>query len=349
LGVPTPTPHLSFVFFFNSKPLTFPSTAERDGDIRCECNYVLQSAMLDDRPEWVNYAADAGKDKDQSRVGPAQGGSFLSTQTLSTQIGSLVSDTGKRSSVLGDISTARALQRKQNRATLSSGDRIQDNANRHISELCRTLRLTKALAVDAQAIHKRLLEATNQSIRGRNAQHLCAACILLALRMKSQSKPLPKTIAAAAHCTVRELSKSRKHILEKVDTLLTEMPPQSGADFSDEICDALRLPFPLRRASATAIKAAENLGAGSGRRPRSRAAVIIYMLALLGPEESRRSGERVSEASGVNSATLRKAYSEIFPHAEEILRELAEKSEDDPNAWKPDLSHESLPESFEAH
>jgi transcription initiation factor TFIIB len=270
------------------------------GDIVCrDCGMVLGERIVDDSPEWRNFANDdrGGDPAANSRVGEAVDarleGASLTTFLVDPVKGSKTSEgePGKphRRPALKDESTKL---------------RRMEEMMRGIQRIAEAMNLPKsvvevALDLYADAAKREI------SMRGPDKDGMAAAMLFIACRQTGNARSF-KEFEAASGSSKKRIGKA---FMTLSKTLHVEMAQATTEDYVRRFCSRLGLPTKTQTIAYDVAQKADSLGLSSGKSPIAVAASVIYLVAAY--TNSKRSLQEISDVSMIGEKNMKVVCKEL--------------------------------------
>ncbi|MHA1673610.1 MAG: transcription initiation factor IIB [Promethearchaeota archaeon] len=273
------------------------------GDIICsECGAVVDSHMMDPKPEWRSFSAqDYAR---RSRVGAPLSLTFHD-KGLSTVIDCRDFDgMGKKLSP-SSRNQAYKLRKWQTRMSIhSSKDRNLAFAMTELTRVSSQMNLTRFIQETAAKIYRKSVQM--DLIKGRSIESMVIAALYTACRILN----LPKTLDEFLNYTQvekRYLSKSYRVI---VQSLKLRIPTVIPTKFVPRFAQDLQISPESQYQAIKILKIAQKLGITSGKDPSSLAAASLYVATLLLGEN--KTQKEIAQVAHVTEVTVRNRYKELI-------------------------------------
>lgn len=269
------------------------------GEIIChDCGLVLEDKMI--KVEVPYQDNESGENRARDGIGSP----LTNTQHdmgLATNIGNY-SDISKLSSK--HKYKFKRLQLWQYRTSIS----IERNLQFAMGEIKKVTSFIKVPSYVVEESARIYREAAFKGLcRGRATEVLVAASIYLACRNFEIPVSLEELVKAYDDSyTKKEIGKTFRIISRELGI---KVMPQHPADCIPKICSKLKLSTLVQTHSIELLEAADKLGALSGRAPRSIAAAVIYISALINKEK--RIQKEIADAAEITEVTLRNRYQDL--------------------------------------
>ena len=272
------------------------------GELVCEhCGFVISSTFIDHGPEW--RAFDEEQRQKRTRVGAPLTWT-IHDRGLSTIIDWRGRDVYGRK--LKPMQSAWVYRmRKWHRRSKVSGstDRNLAFALSELTKLSYKLNLPKNILETASVLYRRVVR--KRLIRGRSIQGIAAASIYIACRQCKVIRTLGE-VANVAHISKKELGRSYRFLLRKMQT---RVPPVGPQIYVSKFVNHLVLSGETESIALKILDQAIELRLTSGRGPAGIAAAVTYIASVLTGEQ-RTQGE-IARRAQVTEVTIRNRYKEL--------------------------------------
>ena len=273
------------------------------GDIICsECGAVVESHMMDPKPEWRSFSAqDYAR---RSRVGAPLSLTFHD-KGLSTIIDCRDFDGMGNKLSPSSRNQAYKLRKWQTRMSIhSSRDRNLAFAMTELTRVSSQMNLTRFVQETAAKIYRKSVQM--DLIKGRSIESMVIAALYTACRILN----LPKTLDEFLYYTQVEkkyLSKSYRVI---VQSLKLRIPTVIPTKFVPRFAQDLQISPESQYQAIKILKIAQKLGITSGKDPSSLAAASLYVATLLKGEN--KTQKEIAQVAHVTEVTVRNRYKELI-------------------------------------
>lgn len=281
------------------------------GDCICgDCGLILESHIVDTRPEWRTFTGDDDTGPDPNRCGDGPSSLFNGAQ-LNTSISFVPGhDAHKLSRAAKNVQGANA-----NKALVEAYAKIE--------AMSASVGLVRVVVDTAMELYKRAYDSGK--VRARKQEAVIAGCMFLACRQCKLARTFSE-IMAITTVPKKELGRTFK-LLERL--FLEDdkgVPPvdrggtSSGATAQAMIvrlCDALELKYKVRRVAeemAETVLERETLGA---RSPVTVAGVIVYTVSALLKDP--KTAREIALIVGCSPLTMRAAYKQLWKEREALI------------------------------
>ncbi|KDO28809.1 hypothetical protein SPRG_20013 [Saprolegnia parasitica CBS 223.65] len=284
------------------------------GDLICRgCGMVLIEHMIDDAPDWNNYAEDDRQRGDQSRVGKGLDERLGLDATLETYI------VGPKSKASADgpprahhlSQTSQVVRRR------AGFDALRD--------YCDALRVNNTVADYAITLFAKVDESEQFNVsRKLNKARVYAAVLYMACRDCGNTRSY-KELEVITGVDKFKIGKMVTQITKA--NLIDRAGPAPRArteDFLARFCSSLNLPQKTRIIASPIVEKATKMGIVEGRAPHAIAAGVIYIVAAF--TNAKRSVEEVSEVTSVGANVvkevaklLNKSKKDLFADVQDIM------------------------------
>ncbi|MCO5587931.1 hypothetical protein L7F22_041884 [Adiantum nelumboides] len=288
------------------------------GDSVCtECGLVMESHIVDERPEWRVFEGDDSSDK--IRVGAPS---------------SLLTDSNDLHIHIDKAPPS--IVRLESHASTSPHSKRLALAFKEIRRLADRMHLMPS-------IHSRACEifrTAEDSVKGRRKEAFYAACLELASQQEGSVRWSIKSIAQYCDTSIGDIHKAKSHLLQHLGGNIVSSSTAAAADVPCEnlqampvngvcVSSGLQIEKLIRRFCCSinmdvrAIRAAmemtksvqENLDIR--RSPISIAATCIHIAAVLCDPKC--SLPDIARATNITEETIRRTYKDLFPHVGKII------------------------------
>ncbi|OQR82789.1 transcription initiation factor IIB [Achlya hypogyna] len=282
------------------------------GDLICRgCGMVLIEHMIDDAPDWSNYAEDDRQRGDQSRVGAAiderLGQTSLDSFLIAPKAKS--SDGGPKPFHL--TQTATVVRRREGFSALR--------------DLCDSLQVNSTVVDYAISIYAKVDDSEDFNVRRQvQKDRLYAAILYISCRDCGNTRSY-KELAAVTGVDKFKIGKMVTQITQAgIMSRDGPAPRVKTEDFLARFCSSLNLPHQTRVIASPIVEKATRMGLVEGRAPHAIAAGVIYIVAAF--TNAKRSVEEVSEVTSVTANVvkevaklLNKSKKDLFADVQDIL------------------------------
>ena len=273
------------------------------GDIICsECGTVVESRMMDAKPEWRSFSAQDYARK--SRVGAPLSLTFHD-KGLSTIIDCRDFDGMGNKLSPSSKNHAYKLRKLQTRMSIhSSHDRNLAFALAELTRVSSQMILTRFIQETAAKIYRKSVQM--DLIKGRSIESMVLAALYTACRLLN----FPKTLDEFLNYTQvekRYLSKSYRVI---VQALRLKIPIVIPTKFVPRFAQDLQISPESQYQAIKILKIAQRLGLTSGKDPSSLAAASLYVATLMQGEN--KTQKEIAHVAHVTEVTVRNRYKELI-------------------------------------
>ena len=246
-----------------------------DGERICTCCGAVLGAYIDEGAEWRVYA---NTEDDPSRTGTVTSELLPNSSYGSMMMRKRMPNQSEESKTIAKLS-AWAYSSHGERAWMGIFDAIQTTATR--------AGLPKSIVMDACGFFRNV--ETSQKTRGETRRALMAACIIIACR-KNNATRSPEEIAKIFHVSIRSLNKALDNFENESSSVL-----ETQLGLAERMCADLALNDTDRDKILTMLRNLPELE----HTPKTIVAGVVSI--VLGGQT-----QKVSEASGVSSVSIRK-------------------------------------------
>jgi len=273
------------------------------GDIICsECGAVVESHLMDQKPEWRSFSAQDYTRK--SRVGSPLSLTFHD-KGLSTIIDCRDYDGMGNKLSPNSKNQAQKLRKWQIRMSIhTSKDRNLAFAMSELTRVSSQMNLTRFVQETAAKIYRK--SVVMGLIKGRSIESMVIATLYTACRTLN----LPKTLDEFLSYTQIEkriLSKSYRVI---VQALRLKIPTVGPTKFVSRFAQDLQISPESQYQAIKILKIAQKIGITSGKDPSSLAAASLYVATLLQGEN--KTQKEIAHVAHVTEVTVRNRYKELI-------------------------------------
>jgi len=270
------------------------------GDMICrECGVVIGDRIVDEHSEWRTFSNSESTGADPNRVGGPTN-PLLRDSALSTTIGKGSKDTS-------------SLTRLQNKSALGTGDRNLLAAFKEIGRMADHMGLPQTVADLANELYRNMDD--KKTIKGRSADGMYAAALLIACRHEKISRTFKEISALTNNVSKKDISRCFKIMKENIPNF--NLQTISTEDFTTRFCSNLKLPVEVKKAAEYVSKTAMDMGIVAGKSPISVTAASIYLVSQLSTEK--RTQKNIADVSGVSEVTIRNAYKDLYAKRDSLL------------------------------
>ena len=269
-----------------------------NGEVACtNCGYVVTQTGEELRKEWRNFSDDK---RDRARTG-APTTLTKYDMGLNTTI-----DRGDRDSSGNRITPSMKITMHRLRSW-DERSKLHSIANRNLSRAFNELnRLNDRLALNDMVMEKTAYiyrKAEEKGLtRGRSITSLLAASVYVACRDTETPRNLTD-IANASNVKRKTVSRCYRLLIRELDL---KMPVVDPIKCISRIANKADISEKSKRKALEMIKMAIDAKISSGKGPMGLAATALYIACVLNGESMTQ--ERIAEASGVTSVTIRNRY-----------------------------------------
>ncbi len=271
---------------------------DANGEVACtNCGYVVAQTSEEQGKEWRNFSND---NVDRARTG-APTTLTKHDMGLNTTIGR-----GNRDSSGNPITpsmkiTMHRLRNWDNRSKFNTAaDRNLSRAFNELNGLNDKLTLNDMVVEKTAYIYRKAEE--KGLTRGRSIQSLLAASVYAACRDTETPRTLTD-IASASNVKRRTVASCYRLLIRELDL---KMPVVDPSKCISRIANKADISEKSKRKALEMIRMAIDSKISSGKGPMGLAATALYMACVLNGESMTQ--ERIAEASGVTSVTIRNRY-----------------------------------------
>ncbi|RUS14821.1 hypothetical protein BC937DRAFT_93273 [Endogone sp. FLAS-F59071] len=248
-------------------PFAIPSTSDyKCGDCICgDCGLIIESGLVDPRPEWRQFADDT---EDPSRVGSLQNPFIDGTSLGATAIGLARSK--------GPGANRGTLERLQ--ARQSSDELTLARGRAEIIAACHRMDLPIMVIDTAIALYRRCLEEQLQY--GRAHINIIAAVIAQATRECNCERTIDVVAAQVSGCGDKEARRAIKAVQKRIEVgRISKVNPEAKIV---DICKKLGLNNKVRVSAEELLRLAHNDGELFGSsKAATKAAACAFVAAML--------------------------------------------------------------------
>ncbi|TMW69259.1 hypothetical protein Poli38472_001415 [Pythium oligandrum] len=268
------------------------------GDIVCrECGLILGERIVDDSPEWRNFANDdrGGDPAAKSRVGEAMDHRLDSASLTTFLVDTKPSSKGAE----GDRP-----HRRPGLKTESARVRRMEGMLAKIQEVADALALPKVIVEVAMDVYAEA-EKKGVSMRGPEKESMPVAVLFIACRKSGNARSL-KEFAAASGIPKNRIGKSFM-VLSK--NLNLEMTQATTEEYVRRFCSRLGLPTKTQMIANDVAKKADELGLSTGKSPNAVAASVVYLVAAY--TDAKRSIQEISNVTTIGEKNVKVVCKEL--------------------------------------
>ncbi|MGH9934048.1 MAG: transcription initiation factor IIB [Nitrososphaerales archaeon] len=272
--------------------------SDTSGEVACtNCGYVVTQISEDQGKEWRNFGDDT---HDRARTG-APTSLTKYDMGLSTTIGSSDRDSSGNSIPMSMKLTMHRLRDWDRRSKLRSpADRNLSRAFNELGRVGEKLALNDMVIEKTAYIYRKAEE--KRLTRGRSITSLLAASVYSACRDTETPRTL-KEVANSCNIKKKEVGRCYRLLIKELDL---KMPVVDPAKCISKIANKAGISEKSKRKALEMIRMAIDEKISSGKGPMGLAATALYMACVLNGESMTQ--ERIAEASGVTSVTIRNRY-----------------------------------------
>ncbi len=292
-------------------------TDSSEGIVVCTgCGTILEN-VLDEHPEWRNYAGDDSKG-DNSRCNfPTN--HFLPQSSLGTSI------------ACSNRSKLKTLHRW---SSMPYKERSLHIVLKEIQAKCRKFAILKCIEDDAKILYKNVSECKhltgknrgkNIIIRGDNRKGLIAACVFYACLRKGHTRS-PKEIATIFNIKYTDVTKGCKTFIKliKIKKMDYEVSSSSPEHFVERFCKELHIKKEFIDQAVQIAKNIQKLNIASVHTPLSVATGSIHL--MIDINNLPISKKTVAKKFSVSEVTIMKAYKKLEKYKKILVSdEITEK------------------------
>ncbi len=271
-------------------------------EIVCEdCGLVLDSALIDEGPEW--RAFDSEQRESRERAGPPS--TIMShDKGLSTSIGWRNKDAYGRQIPHKSRAQIYRLRKWQHRIrTSKSGERSLAQGLTEINTMASKMSLPRHVRESAAVLYRKA--SVKSLVRGRSIDEVVAATLYAACRECEVPRTLDE-IAQASAIDRKSIGRTYRTLVREVGLKLL---PQNPRDYIPRFCNRLTLDMEVQRKAKDILELVEREELASGVAPSGVAAATIYIAATLCNKPVTQ--KEVAEVAGVTEVTIRNRYKRI--------------------------------------
>jgi len=271
---------------------------DANGEVACtNCGYVVTQTSEVLGKEWRNFSDDK---RDRARTG-APTTLTKYDMGLNTTIGRADRDSSGNHITASMKITMHRLRNWDNRSKFNT------TTNRNLSRAFQEMnRLNDKLALSDMVIEKTAYiyrKAEEEGLtRGRSIISLLAASVYSACRDTETPRTL-KEIANSCNTKKKEIAKCYRSLIRELDL---KMPVVDPSKCVSRIANKADISEKSKRKALEMIRMAIDQKISSGKAPMGLAATALYIACVLNGESMTQ--ERLAEASGVTSVTIRNRY-----------------------------------------
>jgi len=262
---------------------------------------ILESSLIDCRPEWRDFTMEVSSSKSRTGHPPSM---LYHDKGLFTMIDSHNYD-GK-GHILSPYNRYLAfrLRKWQNRLSIQSPkERNLSIAMADLTRIASQLNLTRFVQENAAILYRRALELN--LIKGRTIESMVAAALYTSCRIQT----IPKTLdefQQVSGISKRDLSKSYRII---ITFLHLKIPNVIPTRFVTKFAYDLQISPESQYQAAKILQFAHKQGITSGKDPSSLAAASIYLATLLSGEC--KTQKEIAKVANLTEVTVRNRYKEL--------------------------------------
>jgi transcription initiation factor TFIIB len=274
---------------------------DANGEVACiNCGYVVTQISEDQGKEWRNFNDDR---HDRARAG-APTTLTKYDMGLNTTIGR-----GDRDSSGNPVTPSMRITMHRLR-NWDSRSKLHSTANRNLSHAFNEMnRLNDKLALNDMVMEKTAYiyrKAEEKGLaRGRSIISLLAASLYSACRDTETPRTL-KEIANSCNLKKKDVARCYRLLIRELDL---KMPVVDPSKCISKIANKADISERSKRKALEMIRMAMEEKISSGKSPMGLAATALYIACVLNGESMTQ--ERIAEASGVTSVTIRNRYKGI--------------------------------------
>lgn len=268
------------------------TTNETRGELICEdCGLVIEENIIDEGPEWRNYA---NQPKDNARAG-------LPDNLLQHDKGRGTTFEWKEAKLGRTRSQFYRMKKWQQQARVrSSVDRNLMTTLQSLKKICFSLGLGDAMTTSAAEIYRKAVE--KRLIQGRSNDSMLAASIYAATKLNGTPRTLPE-ISQHSRVGQKEIGRCFRFIKRELKLKIrTAMP----GDYIEKMCSDLELPSETKSKAIDIIGELDRIEFTNGRSPIAVAAGALYVASIL--TNNKRIQREIAEVSNITEVTIRNCY-----------------------------------------
>lgn len=274
------------------------------GDIVCRgCGMILGERIIDDTPEWRNFANDdrGGDPASKSRVGESSDQRFEDESSSLTSY--LVDLPSQKSSNCAEDDRPTQFKRPRLNKESAKVRRMQSIVAR-IQQIADVLSLPKSIVEVALDVYAEV-ENKEFTIRGSERDSVPAAVLFIACRKMKNARTM-KELETASGVEKRQIGKTFLSLSKVVDM---EIHQATTEDYVHRFCSRLGLPTKIQVVANNVAKKADTLGLSTGKSPIAVAASVIYLVAAY--TDAKRSLQEITDVTMIGEKNVKVVCREL--------------------------------------